>query len=359
MHVRGADTQQNAIVFKNSIRSVEQQLKARLIDENVSREILTPLYNLLENDDFWQNQANGLSVLCSADGSSVFQLGFRPDKMVRLSDRFEILPLLAELDSTQNAYVLFLSDNEVKLWQWSHGELSPEIVPGLPENRETALQLDYEESLQTHVVTSSAHGGSPVEGFHGHGGGRDKEEAYRREFIQKVQRPIREYLGDSNIPLILATVERNFSEYRRENTYPYLEDNFLQGNFDGSSEVALKELKSLLQKRQERQQKAEIKRLSELDGGQLLSDDLQTLLRAVTMGQVEQLILPWPAPSVTGAWDGKSFPVEIDSEPNCERDQILDIAAEEVFAQQGRVSFIPAAEWESTSSALAKLRWTN
>ena len=349
----------NRIGLKNALGDARQLLLDRMESDDAVTDLLAPVVELLEEGPFWQRSGTALALYRSADLFRPYRLDLPVEPRVGVSDRFSVLPLLATLDLSSEAYLLRLSEEQARLHRWKDGRLEEETVPDMPESLEAALQIDPEKSLQQHVVTGSAGRAGPVEGVHGHGAGKDVRREYRTEYLQRVNDAISTHLRGETAPLFVASIRANYKMYEKINTYPGLAEVFLEGSYDRVAETRLVEdLREKLDQRRSAQVKEELSALREVEGEGRATGDLAKLLRAAHEGRLNRLFLAWPTALSTGRWDAERFSASIDGAPNPHHHDLVDLAAAETWRQGGEVRVVAISQWTRESPCVGELRWS-
>jgi hypothetical protein len=70
---------------------------------------------LLEDDEFWEEQARSLAVFASPTGLRTYRLPNRLTSSVEVADRFYVKPLLRAVTFPQAGFVLALASGSVRL----------------------------------------------------------------------------------------------------------------------------------------------------------------------------------------------------------------------------------------------------
>src|SRR5512135_881423 len=173
-HRKGVDTQQDPIRLKDLLRHAE----ARLIQNGVrgpeAGELLKAAFGLLDQQDFWQNQSDGLAIFVSPKVFRAYRLPYPFEELVMLNIRFYIKPLLPLLWGDGRFFVLALSQQQVRLLQgtrYSVDEVYLDDIPNLPKSLAETLKYDvYDNARQLHSVggePGTQYGRTAI--FHGQG----------------------------------------------------------------------------------------------------------------------------------------------------------------------------------------------
>ncbi|GAA2106420.1 hypothetical protein GCM10009841_25870 [Microlunatus panaciterrae] len=235
--------------------------------------------DLIEDGEFWQFQANSLTIFATPDTIQTFRLPHRLGSSVEVSDRFMIKPLLRAISFPQTAFVLALAQNSVRLIEIS-ADLPPHQVEvaGLPTDIASAVNLP---SIRGRAVP----GGGRIRGSEG-------QKVRQGQYARAVDRALRRVLTGVDLPLILAAAEPLASIYRSVNSSARLAAETLTGNpeersdgeladaaravLDGIYAADLLSLKEVLENR--------------AAAGRAVTE-LSDIARAATFGAVETLVL--------------------------------------------------------------------
>lgn len=196
-HRRGAEVRQDPVQLRNLL----DEAAHRLIDQGVDpATVLTPARALLDDQQFWQHQSDGLVVFASPEVSRWFRVPFELPTSLTVGDTFHVAPLAPMLSSDGEFLVLAVSQNSVRLFAATRttiGELDPGPIP--TSMAEALAHEDPERQLQARSV------GSGDTRFHGHGVG-EHDKATVERFLRAVDHGLHDLLGADPRPLVLACV---------------------------------------------------------------------------------------------------------------------------------------------------------
>lgn len=195
------------IQLGNLIKAASGQLEEAGFDKHRLEALQEQLYALQEDDEFWLYQANSLAIVVTPDQLKTFRLANKLTEVLEVSDRVHLKPLLRAVTFPHSAYVLSLSENDVRLIEIS-ADLPPQAVsvPGLPRDAATA------------AGKSTLNDRSHSQRIHGSEGQKTRLTQYAR----KVDAALRPLLSRHAEPLILAATEPLASLYHGINSYPNL-----------------------------------------------------------------------------------------------------------------------------------------
>jgi hypothetical protein len=278
-HVTGS-----RIAFGNLTRTALQQLEAAGLDKRRLALLEANLDALGEDDSFWRLQAHSLAVLATPDSVRTFRLATAVTEMVEVSDRFHLKPLLRAIAFPQNAFVLALSENAVRLVE-VFADLPPSLVrvADLPKSAADAVGRASVNNLAQNTRIANAEG----------------QKALLRQYARQVDAALRGVLAGRETPLILAATEPLGPIFRATNTYPALLAEGIYTSPDRMSDSALAEAaRSAL----DGHYAGEIEKAKALfqtrTGQRRASNDLRNVARAATFGAIELLLVDidevWP-----------------------------------------------------------------
>lgn len=214
-HASSVSMSQDETRFKNALADIEKKLEPEHGPRTISN-LLKPAQRLLGDLRFWQHQQNGLAVFINQDGMETVKLPHCVQEMRLVDDHFVTTPLIAMAEDNQPFYILVLRKQQPQLYRADRAEIKPAAQARLPEDMETALNIDeYKPDLQFH----GSNGSRAV--FHGH------DENNRmlndlRHYLHHIDRGIEPELHNRRDPLILAGIDDETGEFRRLSHYDHI-----------------------------------------------------------------------------------------------------------------------------------------
>ena len=150
------------------------------------------LFDLVDDDIFWEFQANSLAVFVTPESLRTFRLPNRLQPLVEVSDRFYVKPLLRAVTVPQFAFGLALAQNSLRVVEVSADTPVFEVkVESMPKDAASA------------AGKASIKDRSPSGRIQGSEGMKVRLAQYAR----KVDQALRDLLGGRETPLILAAAE--------------------------------------------------------------------------------------------------------------------------------------------------------
>src|SRR5512140_3948861 len=207
-HRAGRQVQQDPIRFKNLIRRAEEQLREQGVRSTDASALLKPTYKLLEDNEFWRHQSNGLAVFVANGELRYYRLPVDTQEMAIVVDRFHVNPLLTLLSGDGQYYILAISLNKVRLLKGSHYSVKEVKLRGIPGSLAEALSYDLPQKMIHYHSAGHSKGISRRDGWLYGSGPEDPDakEAILRYF-QQLDDGVYEVLKEEHAPLVLAGVK--------------------------------------------------------------------------------------------------------------------------------------------------------
>ncbi|MBY8862144.1 hypothetical protein K7711_37115 [Nocardia sp. CA2R105] len=326
----------NRLAFENQARQALDQIT----DKEARVALEEEIEDLIDDEEYWRYLSRTLVVLATPERMRTFRVPNRLEAGVTVGDRFDIKPLLRTITFPQDAFVLALSENAVRLVEVTPDEPAQDVaVAGLPV------------SLIDHIAQPGM-SRSP----HGRLQGTEGRKVRIRQFCRAVDHALRNVLSGRDVPLILAAAEPTASLFRSVNSYPGLLTEELAGNpehladaelaarartvLDGHYADELSELRAEFEQRR---------------GDGRGTADLSDIARAATFGMVRTLMVDIDTP-VHGTV-GEDGSLTFAATGQADAPGVLDEIARRVLLSDGRVLAVRAADLPDSAHAAAILRY--
>lgn len=344
----GQDSRQDPIRLKNILHQAEHRLiESGVFSSKLRDTLFKPVLNLIEQEEFWRQQSQGLAIFISHDIFEYFRLPVSFEELVVINSRFHIKPLFPMFRGDGKFYILALSKNRVRLLQCTKYSVKDVHLTNLPRNFSDSLWLNDEQGKPTILNTISSAGIV-------HSQGKDEDSGYEhKEILQyffQINDALSEILYNQNSPLIVACVERNFPIYRAANTYPHLVDKFIHGNPDIISDQQLHEVSWQIaeplfnQAEKNAYEKYDILSGNQSAGqnkdGKLTSHELEDIIPGAYYGQIETLFIA-ANEQQWGSFDPDTNIIYLNREEKLGNQDLLDFAAIKTFLHGGKVYVLP------------------
>ena len=335
------DAQADRIELKNLVSDAAGQMDAAGADRAAVFEVREALDTLVDDDDFWAQQARSLAVFASPAGLRTFRLPNRLTSVVEVADRFYVKPLLRAVTFPQAAFVLALAAGSVRLVEIGReGPSFTVAVAGLPADAASA------------AGKASIADRSPSARLQGSEG----QKVRLRQFARKVDQALRRELTGLELPLILAAAEPLASIYRGLNSYPHLVEPGIPGNPEAASDDDLAAAARTVLDEVYAAELAGVRDLYELRFSHgRASADVVTVARAATHGAVDTLLADVDE-KLPGHVDEDSGAVTL-AEDDAVSYGVVDEIARRVLLTGGRVLAVRAPEVPGGGPLAAILRY--
>jgi len=336
------ETVRDRIELKNLAKEALRQLETASTDKRRVAALMEHLDDLVDDDEFWRFQAHSLAVLATPDNVRTFRVPNALAKIVEVSDRFHLKPLLRAIAFPNTCYVLALAEGAVRVIQVS-ADLPPAVVrvDGVPKDAASA------------VGRASVNDRSPS----GRIQGSEGQKVLLRQFARKIDHTLRGLLTGSDIPLVLAASEPLASIYRSVNTYTHLAKAGIDGSPVRSTDAQLADRARALLDGQYRDEIAQWKMafVARENEGRATTD-IAHAARAATYGAVETMLVDIDEviPGTVGEKDGA---VTLAKSANASDYGVIDEIASRVIRSGGRILGVRKADIPGGKSLAAILRY--
>ena len=359
-HRADREQQQAPIRLQNLLAEAETILLANGLRRSEVQKMMNSAEELLWDKEFWQNQGGGLAIFLAKDFEKVYSLLVGFEELLVIGNSFHIKALLPCVGRGSRFYFLTINLNNVRLFRGDASTLS-EIELDFPTSLREALSTDDPENyLNAHVGSMSIGEAKGVRSvFHGHNITDDERKNILR-FFQSINQGLNEMLEEKTIPMVLGGLEELLSMYRQASTYNNLLDEAIPGNLDQESlnDLHIKVWQIIKPRFEENQKKAHEK-FEQLRGKRsaLATSDLQEVIKAARVGQVETLFVPLRAHK-WGRFDNEKNRVILRHESGEENQDLFDLAAADTILNSGQVFAVPTGQIPGDGEIAAVLRYT-
>jgi hypothetical protein len=335
------EAQADRIELKNLAAEAIRQLESVDADKRDVAEIRDEFDDIVDDDEFWNEQARSLAVFANAETIKTFRLPNRLTSVVEVGDRFYVKPLLRAVSFPQAAFVLALAGGGVRL---------VEVLPDAPPF--TVNVADLPTDAASAAGKASIADRAPV----GRLQGSEGQKVRLRQYARKVDRAVRASIGGTELPLILAATDPLESIYRGVNSYPHLAPASLRGNPETASDSELAaEARTVLDQVYADELAAIRKRFDLRFSQERALTDLATIARAATYGAVDTLLVDIDE-KVDGFVDEDTGAISLAEDDDAESYGVVDEIARRVLLTGGRVLAVRGPEVPGGGSLAAILR---
>lgn len=350
----GPETRQDPIRFRNLLRRAHALLTEQEgLSTSDADGMLADVRPLVDDQDFWQYQADGLALYAAPGLTRMFRVPLNLAEDISVGPRFRLRPLLPLLADDGHFLVLALSQNEVRLYEGTRFTIA-ELDPGpMPTSMAEALaHEDHEAELQVRV-------GGEAGMFHGHGEGGEIDKQALERYFRAVDRGLIDRIGSGRrTPLVLAGVGYYLPIYASVTGHPVLVEPAVEGNPEGTSPRELHAAAwAVVAPRFEAARHAAVESWQQAEGTGATSTDITTVVQAALDGRIDTLFLA-DSPPVWGRTGGDVPPtVDVHDTQQAGDIDLLDFAASETLLTGGTVytgDTVPSGDGHPVA---ARFRW--
>jgi hypothetical protein len=336
------EAQADRIELKNLARAAVEQLEAAGAERSAVAEIRDGLEDLVDDDEFWAEQAHSLAVFATPEGMTTFRLPNRLPSEAEVADRFYVKPLLRATTFPQAAFVLALAAGSVRLVEVTRD--GPPFTVKVPD-----LPADAASAAGKASITER----SPIARLQGSEG----QKVRLRQYARKVDQALRGALGGHDLPLILAAAEPLASIYRSVSGAPQLVAPGIAGNPEGMSDAELADAARGVLDRLYADELAAVRERFELRASdERASTDVATVARAATRGAVATLLVDIDE-KLPGEVDEDTGAVTFADDDDAASYGVVDEVARRVLLNGGQVLAVRREDVPGGGTLAAILRY--
>jgi hypothetical protein len=335
------DAKADRIELKNLLKVAVAEMEAADTPKRSIWPIQESIEALVEDDDFWAEQANSLAIFATPQSIRTFRLANKLTSIVEVSDRFHLKPLIRSVTFPHHAYVLAIGAGAVRLIEVS-ADLPPHavMVPGLPRD---AAEVLGRRHIERSGDMRSGEGTS--------------ENASLTRYARAVDHALRPVLAGHERPLIVAAAEPMASVFRKVCSYPHVADRVIPGSADHRPDH---ELAAGAREVLDAIYAAEIGDLRALyvtrEAQGRATADIAQAARAATFGAVDALIVDMDA-TVPGAVDEEDGKVTFADQADAVNYGVVDEIARRALQSGARVVAARRADIPGGGDLAAILRY--
>lgn len=332
-HRHGPETRQGPVRLRRLIAEAHSQLAADGFTVDDADEILAPMEALLDDERFWQHQADGLALFAATDRMVWLRLARPLQDSVVVGSAFRLRALLPEVEGDGVFDVLALSQKQVRLLRANRTAVAPLDIGSTPTSLEEALAFeDPERQLQVRSA------GGRTAKFHGHGAGEELDKGALERYFRAVDHGLSKVLGTPRPPLVLACVDYYLPIYRSVSDHPAILDDVVEGNPEHRSaaelhDAALPLVEPLLSASREQ---AEV-RYHEAVGTERSVQGIRDVVTAAAQGRIEVVLVAADAADRWGALGPGPEEVTLHELRSPQDTDLIDLAVRDALRHGGEV----------------------
>jgi Bacterial archaeo-eukaryotic release factor family 11 len=336
------DAQADRIELKNLVSEATDQLETAGADRHVVLDVRESLNDLVDDDEFWSEQAHSLAVFAAPGSVRTFRLPNQLSAEVEVGDRFYVKPLLRAVTFPQAAFVLALASGSVRLVEVTRAG-APFTVPV--------------HELPTDAASAAGKASIADRSPSGRLQGSEGQKVRLRQFARKVDQSLRGVLSGLELPLILAAVEPMDAIYRSVNSYPHLVEDGIPGSPNHQTDAELADAaRTVLDAVYARELAAIRERYQQRFEEDRASADVAAVARAATYGAVDTVLVDIDH-KLPGEVDEQSGAVTLADTDDAASYGVVDEIARRVLLHDGRVLAVRGPDIPGGGPVAAILRY--
>jgi hypothetical protein len=354
----GPVDQENRARFRSLAHCADELL---VKSHPTAEKIAEQLHKLVTNDEFWNAVLDGAVVLTSPDRFDAFTLPRQVPECVVVGESFHLKPLLRFVQSAEPFHVLGVSRERVALFHGNRYELRALKVAGIPLTLTDALGTEVDQPVR------QFHTGGPLarSGRGTHGAPiQDGQEARKDEiltdthrFFRAVDREVIHRVSEpGGVPLILAGLDDNLSEFRAVSKNRFITADAVHGDW---TNLSVPEIREKAWKAFEKHYLARLAQIREDFGAAAAhgrgTAELVAAARAAATGRVGVLLIAADrtVPGTIDAASGALHP----SPTSATAGDMLDDLAEMGLKTKAEVIVTPSPQMPTTTGLAAIYRY--
>lgn len=344
----------DAINFKNALQDVSKRLADKEIPQAVIEQMLTPGYELLQNDAFWAGMNEGLAVFISEGYFRYIKMPVAPENELMCEKSFYVSPLIPIMASKEYFFLLVISKQKCKLFRADAFGMEYIDVPDLPEEMMEVKRISEKDASTVRVANSSGGGAN----FHGMGGGNPDEKANIATYFEHVDDILyKQILHTENVPLLLAGVEYLIPIYKSVCDYHNVCSESITGSHEHDDKNELYKLaKEIMLPYFEQPLDKALTIFANQSATELTSSSPNEIIPAAYYGRISHIFVK-KANHIWGTFDENSNELTLGDSESADSEDLLDEALIKTIQNGGEVYVLDEDKMPAESPVAAVFRY--
>ena len=329
---------QDHILFKNKIREAKDLLSRHDVPESEIEEYLKPAEALLNDNNFWRHQSEGLAVFITKGFSAHYTLPVALPEKVYVLDQFYFTPVLPLLSQNGRFFILNLYREKIGFYEATLERVRPiNISSFAPDSMNESLKFDVKGKDQDFNTSRTTVNGTNILGNPSGTNKGDEEHERVREFMLDIDNSLQQILHNATEPLVLAGVDHYCGIYRNISKYKNImpENVNVNEGVDSANELHEKAL-TIMKPRMQQSHTDSLNRYQNVAGTGVTSEDIATVAAEAVHGRIDTLFIA-PGEPVWGTYDAVKAAAEVHENYRRGDDDLVNLAAIKTMAQGGTV----------------------
>lgn len=344
---------QDAQLFKSLLQESRKQLEEKGMKKGEVTSLVQGGAELLEDNDFWRSQQEGLGVFMGKDFFFSLKMPDPVTQELFIAPHFHVIPLFPLLES-KPFFLLVLSKGNARFFKGDRFGMEEMEVKGLPNGINDVIH--FEEKGGQETFRRADNKGKAA--FHGHGPGLADEDEYIGHYLKEVDQTLMaEVLGAEKAPLLLAGAEGMINQYKEESRYPHVAAQDLSGNHEHEHTNSLFEkAASVLQPYFNEDTENALRNYYNHSATPLSSTDPFKVIAACFHGKVSDLFVD-PKVHIRGYFNRETGQAIFKDHVPTETDCLVNQGAVEAYLANGKVHILDRKKMPEESKMAAFLRY--
>lgn len=276
----GAETLSASKQLRPLLDVARQELVERYPDVDADA-VLAPIQSLSDADRFWQEQADGLVVFTTPNGSRQFRVDGEFTPQVTVGDHPNLRPVLLRVTEDLEFLLLAVSKSKVRLFAADRATITELPLGQIPASTEEIEVYTKEPHLQFQ------------RGFNAPGHGHESgEENVVSAFLREVGKAVESRFSGDGRPMVLAAVNEHRSGIADQLHNVALLEEIVAGSPDERSDLQLHQKAwPIVAAENVTRHEALVERLNEALGTGLATNDPALISQDSAAGRVDTLVL--------------------------------------------------------------------
>jgi hypothetical protein len=205
-HRTSPEYQQDQIRLKNLLGRAREMFGS----EADAAPFCTPASRLLDDEQFWRHQWDGLAIFATSDATRIYRLPFTVPEKVYLDERPCLRPLLPRVGRVNRVRVLTVTWERANLYDLDQRSIRAANTDSFPTTFEdvvTARDPETQLQFRNQPRSGGAIGAAESAMYHGHGEGEQKIRADRVKYLTVIGDRARELLYNEDSKLVVVATE--------------------------------------------------------------------------------------------------------------------------------------------------------
>ena len=336
--------------LKKMLNDAADRLKQSGMSDKDARAYLFNGYELLNETERWKQLESSYALFIGPEIFEALELNRQVSPRLIVDQRFYLLPLISEMSTVSEFYVLALGESAAGLYRGDANSIQP--VPAdeqLPANMDAALQMDT-EMRNVQMNRGAAAFDTPI--FEGDEMGHDHRLKQYKRYCYQVDQGVQAILEDANAPVVLATTDQIAPIYKETSDYTDIAPVHISGTPEQLSHKQMhKQALDIIHDFHHHRKDRKIEGFSDYDEKELASSSVFEILPRAHKGEVETLFVA-EGQKRWGTFDPKSGKVELHKSRQKDSEDLINLTAIYAFLRGAGIFLVNQDDLPNSSTSI-------